>query len=488
MVDFLIEEGFDGWLDNVLAPITDKVNDIVLFSIPLTDSIEIPVVVALLLISAVFFTISFRFINIGMFKHAIDVVRGKYDNPDDEGEVSHFQALTAALSGTVGIGNIGGVAIAVSTGGPGATFWMILAGIFGMTTKFVECTLGVKYRNIYNDGTVSGGPMYYLQKGLAKRNLPRFGRFLAVFFAIACAGAAIGSGGPAQVNQATEQMIAITGGENGFLYGNGWMFGLVMAGIVALVIIGGIKSIVKVTERIVPFMVGIYLLAAFVVLFAHADDIIGAIGTIISEAFTMKAGIGGFVGVMIVGLTRSAYSNEAGLGSASIAHSAVKTDEPLSEGLVALLEPFIDTVVVCTITALVIVVTNNYDPNATEGISLTSKAFGSVITWFPYVLSVAVILFALSTMVAWAYYGLKAWTFLFGENKTADLIYKVLFCVAVVIGSSLSLKAMFSLADALVLLMAFPNLIGLYFLFPDVAKEVRSYKQRLRDGIIKKMK
>ncbi|MEL6276390.1 MAG: alanine/glycine:cation symporter family protein, partial [Bacteroidota bacterium] len=394
---------------------------------------RVPFVLIWLIIGALIFSIYNGFIQFSAFRHAIDVVRGKFDDPNDTGEVSHFQALTAALSGTVGVGNIAGVAFAVAIGGPGATFWMIIAGLLGMASKFVECTLGVMYRNVNPDGSVSGGPMYYLDKGLAEKGAGwgRFGKVLAVLFAIACIGGSFGGGNMVQINQATLQLAAITGGEDSIFFENGWIFGAVMAVVVAVVIIGGIKSIASVTDKVVPFMVGIYVLGALIVLGYHIADIPRAIGTIFSSAFSSEALYGGFVGVLIQGFRRAAFSNEAGVGSASIAHSAVKTDEPVSEGVVALLEPFIDTVVICTMTALVIIVTNYGGAGATDSfynrevvgdIGLTSSAFESVISCFPTVLGIAVILFALSNMISWSYYGLKAWTYLFGESKTNEII------------------------------------------------------------------
>ena len=465
-----------------------RIADLVFTSVPLGNEISMPFVIIWLLVGALFFTIYMGFINIRGFKHALDVVRGKFDDPNDPGEVSHFQALTAALSGTVGLGNIGGVALAVSLGGPGATLWMIIAGLLGMSSKFVECTLGVKYRNVHADGSVSGGPMYYLSKGLSKRGLGRVGRVCAILFAIFCVGGSFGGGNMFQINQATEQLVSVTGGVDSFLYGREWMFGVLMAGLVGLIIIGGIKSIGKVTEKIVPFMVAIYLLAAFFIILMNFTLIPEAIGAIISGAFSAKGMAGGFVGVLIVGFQRAAFSNEAGVGSASIAHSAAKTDEPISEGVVALLEPFIDTVVVCTMTALVIVITGSIDPNATEGVSLTSRAFASSISWFPYILLIAVILFALSTMISWSYYGLKSWTFLFGESHLNDVVYKVIFCGFVVTGSVLTLNSVFYFSDAMIFAMAFPNVLGLYILAPEIRKDLMSYLARVKSGEIKKFK
>ena len=464
------------------------IGDFIFTAVPLGNGISMPFVIIWLLAGAIIFTVYMGFINVRGFKHALDVVRGKYDDPNDPGEVSHFQALTAALSGTVGLGNIAGVAIAVSLGGPGATFWMILAGFLGMSSKFVECTLGVKYRNVHADGSVSGGPMYYLSKGLSKRGFGRLGRICAVIFAVFCVGGSFGGGNMSQINQATEQLVSVTGGESSFLYGKEWIFGATMAAIVALIIIGGIKSIAKVTEKIVPFMVAIYLAAALFILLANFTMIPEAFGSIISGAFGAKSLAGGLVGVLIVGFQRAAFSNEAGVGSASIAHSAARTEEPISEGVVALLEPFIDTVVVCTMTALVIIITGSIDPEATEGVSLTSRAFASTISWFPYILLIAVILFALSTMISWSYYGLKSWTYLFGESHTNDTLYKDIFCVFIIIGSVLPLTSVFYFSDAMIFAMAFPNVLGLYIMAPEINRDLKSYLARIKSGEIKKYK
>ncbi|MDH3709847.1 MAG: alanine:cation symporter family protein [Cyclobacteriaceae bacterium] len=467
-----------------------KIGDFIFTPVNFTDEISMPFVIIWLLVGAIIFTVYMGFINIRGFKHAIDVVRGRYDDPNDPGEVSHFQALTAALSGTVGLGNIAGVAIAVSLGGPGATFWMILAGIIGMSSKFVECTLGVKYRNVHADGSVSGGPMYYLSKGLGKRGWGRLGKVCAGIFAVFCIGGSFGGGNMSQINQATEQLVSVTGGENSILFGNEWMFGALMGLVVALIIIGGIKSIAKVTEKIVPFMVVIYILSALFILFSNFSLIPEAFGSIISGALSPKSMAGGLVGVLIVGFQRAAFSNEAGVGSASIAHSAARTDEPISEGIVALLEPFIDTVVVCTMTALVIIITGSVDPTASsaEGVSLTSRAFASAISWFPYVLLVAVILFALSTMISWSYYGLKSWTYLFGESHFNSILYKTIFCVFVVIGSVLPLTSVFYFSDAMIFAMAIPNVLGLYIMAPEIRRDLNSYLSRVKSGEIKRFK
>jgi len=484
----------DDKINAVFAPITTFIESIVFVPVNI-GGLYIPFVLIWLIAGATIFTVYMGFVQFRAFGHSLDVVRGKYDDPDDAGEVSHFQALTAALSGTVGVGNIAGVAFAVSIGGPGATFWMILAGLLGMASKFTECSLGVMYRNINADGSVSGGPMYYLEKGFKEKgeNWGKLGKVLAVLFAIACIGGSFGGGNMVQINQATNQLIEVTGGTESFLYGQGWIFGAIMAVVVGIVIIGGIKSIAKVTDKVVPFMVGIYVLGALVVLGYHFSDIPAAFGTIFSTAFSDKALYGGFIGVLIQGFRRAAFSNEAGVGSASIAHSAVKTDEPMSEGVVALLEPFIDTVVICTMTALVIVITNYGGAGAEAAFSgrdtlgdigLTSQAFASVISWFPPVLGVAVILFALSTMISWSYYGLKAWTYIFGESQTNEIIYKFLFCGFVIVGSAISAKAVFDFGDAMIFAMCFPNIFGLYVLMPNVKRAYKEYMRKINSGEI----
>lgn len=475
-------QSIDEKINNMFQPITDAVCAVVFFAFPV-NGVDLPFVLVWLVVGAVFFTVFMNFVNIRGFRTSLDIVRGKYTNPNEVGEVSHFQALTAALSGTVGLGNIAGVAIAISLGGPGATFWMILAGILGMSTKMVECTLGVKYRQVDENGKVYGGPMYYLSQGFAEKGMGGLGKGFAVFFAIMCIGGSFGGGNMFQINQAYQQFS----GTFGLLDKSGWVFGLVMACIVGLVIIGGIKSIARVTEKVVPFMVGIYVAAALIIIFANIGELPAAIGKIFSGAFSNDAIAGGFVGVLIQGFRRAAFSNEAGVGSASIAHAAVRTNNPASEGMVALLEPFIDTVVVCTMTALVIIITGNYtNTGDLGGVDLTSQAFASVITWFPYILAIAVILFAFSTMITWSYYGLQSWTYLFGKSQASEISYKVLFCVFVVIGAASSLGAVVDFSDAMIFAMCFPNLVGLYVLRNVVKKEVTEYLAKIKSGEIKR--
>ncbi|MGJ8628081.1 MAG: alanine/glycine:cation symporter family protein [Sulfitobacter sp.] len=485
----------DQKINNLFAGSTGWFVNLIFAPLPGTS---FPWIVMWLVIGASVFTIYFGFIQFKAFGHAISLVKGDYSDPNDAGEVSHFQALATALSGTVGLGNIAGVAVAVGIGGPGATFWMILAGLLGMASKFTECTLGVKYRNEYPDGTVSGGPMYYISKGFTERGMPG-GKFLAVLFSIFCILGALGGGNMFQANQAHAQISGIVGDYPG------WITGIIFAGVVFAVIVGGIKSIAQVTEKVVPFMGILYVAAALVVLIVNFDQIGWAFGQIFAGAFTGLGVAGGFVGALIQGFKRAAFSNEAGVGSAAIAHSAVKTKEPVTEGVVSLLEPFIDTVVICTMTALVITIsgqlitdpaTGNYVLNeagtaiatvdGNSGVSLTSAAFATGFSWFPYVLAVAVILFAFSTMISWSYYGLKAWTYLFGEGKTAELVFKVIFCIFIVIGAAASLGPVIDFSDAAIFAMAVVNISALYVLMPIVKREMQGYFARIKSGEIKK--
>lgn len=443
---------------------------------PITNGI--PFIVIWLVLGATFFTIRMGFINIRGFRHSLALARGKYDDPNAPGQVTHFQALATAVSGTVGLGNIAGVAVAVSLGGAGATFWMIICGLLGMSSKFVECTLGVKYRDILPDGRVFGGPMNYLRYGLEKRNLKGLGRVLAVVFAVLAVGASFGGGNMFQANQSFEQLA----GQFSVLQGNGFWFGVVTAILVGVVIIGGIRSIAKVTGKVVPLMATIYVVAALAVIIMNIQNIGPAFSAIVEGAFNPGALKGGIIGVLVVGFQRAAFSNEAGVGSAAIAHSAAKTNHPPSEGFVALLEPFIDTVVVCTLTALVLIFTGMHEVEGMAGAQLTSDAFGSQISWFPYVLGIAVFLFAFSTMISWSYYGMRAWTFLFGKSKKSEMVYKSLFLVFVVIGASVSLGAVLDFSDMMILAMSFPNIIGLYIMSGEVRADLREYMTKLKNN------
>ena len=479
--------GIDETINAATAPIATLIGQIVFFKIPVFGA-QLPVVVLWLVIGAVFFTFYMGFINLRGFKHAIQLVRGDYADPDSHGEVSHFQALATAVSGTVGIGNIGGVAVAVTVGGPGATFWLIVAGFLGMSTKFVECTLGVKYRKEFEDGHVSGGPMYYLRQGFSDRGMEGFGKFIGTFYAIGIFIGALGIGNMFQSNQAYVQLNNVSGGA---LDGLGWLVGLILAGVVFSVIIGGIKSIARVTEKIVPFMAVFYCLFAIIVILMNAGTIPQAIANIFTGAFTGEGVAGGALGAMIIGFQRAVFSNEAGIGSASIAHSAVKTDEPITEGIVSLLEPFIDTIVICTITALVIGTAQVAAPDfagEAQGVAMTSAAFEREFSWFPIPLAFAALLFAFSTMISWSYYGLKGWTYMFGEGERGQTIYKLIFCAFVALGCVVQLGPILDISDALVFLICVPNILGLYFLAPIVRREMNSYFARIDSGEIKKFK
>lgn len=507
---FLMAQSTSEKIDQVFSNYTGWFVRAIFYEIPFTETFQVPWVLIVLIGGALTFTIYFGFINFTGFGRAIKVVSGKYEDlekhgldhlygdltPDGDipetirdesadGEVSHFQALTAALSATVGLGNIAGVAVALSIGGPGATFWMIIAGLLGMASKFAECTLGVKYRDVDSEGTVFGGPMYYLSKGLKEMGIAGLGKVLAVIFAIMVIGGSFGGGNMFQANQAAAQFVDLfkLSGPNAGMY-----FGIVMAVLVAVVIIGGIKRIASVTEKVVPFMAGIYVLAAIIILIANFSLIPQAFSLIFKGAFSGLGIAGGLIGVMIQGIRRGAFSNEAGVGSAAIAHSAVRTKYPASEGLVALLEPFIDTVVICTMTALVIIITNingqfvQYGEAVTQGVELTATAFDSVIPGFSIVLTIAVILFAFSTMISWSYYGMQGWKYLFGRGKTTDLVYKVLFLVFVVIGSSISLGSVIDFSDAMIFAMVVPNIIGVLLLSPKVKKELNRYINAIKKG------
>ncbi|MCR9157001.1 MAG: alanine:cation symporter family protein [Rhodobacteraceae bacterium] len=488
-------QSIDETINGIFASSTGWFVSLIFSNFPGTS---FPWIVGWLVVAATVFTVYFGVIQFRAFGHAIALVKGDYSDPNDAGEVSHFQALATALSGTVGLGNIAGVAVAIGIGGPGATFWMILAGLLGMASKFTECTLGVKYRNEYANGTVSGGPMYYLTKGFAERGVGG-GRFLAIMFSIFCILGALGGGNMFQANQAHAQLTNVFGEYPG------WITGVVFAGIVFAVIVGGLKSIARVTEKVVPIMGVIYVGTALIIILMNYDKIGWAFGQIFAGAFTGLGVAGGFVGALIQGFKRAAFSNEAGVGSAAIAHSAVRTKEPITEGFVSLLEPLIDTVVVCTMTALVIIITGqlisdpatgNYLLNEagtaiktvgdTSGVALTSAAFSSSIGGFKYILALAVILFAFSTMISWSYYGLKAWTYLFGEGKGQELTFKVIFCLFVIIGAAASLGPVIDFSDAAIFAMAVVNIIGLYVLMPIVKRELNSYWSRLKSGEIKK--
>ncbi len=481
------EGGFMGMVDAGAGVVVNALSSVFFYDVMFWDAEHaLPLVVLWLVVGSIFLTFRMGFINLRAFKHAVNITRGKYSDPSDAGEVSHFQALAAALSATVGLGNIAGVAIAVSIGGPGATFWMIIAGLIGMSAKFTEVTLGQKYREFRPDGRVMGGAMFYLSKGLGEMGMPRLGRVLAVIFAVLCIGGSLGGGNTFQVNQSMNAVQETMP----WLLAQPWAYGLVMATLVGIVIIGGIKRIAQVAEKIVPAMVGIYVLAALYIIFSNFGAVPAAFGTIVSGAFTPEAGYGGFIGVLVMGFRRAAFSNEAGAGSAAIAHSAARTPYPIREGLVALLEPFIDTVVVCTMTALVIVVTGAYNNPAyadiiagSQGAALTSRAMGEHLAWFPYILSVCVLLFAFSTMISWSYYGERCWSYLFGDGSSR--VFQILFVIFTFLGSIISSQNVLDFGDLMILGLAFPNLLGLYILSGKVRRDLDDYWNRYKAGEFK---
>jgi AGCS family alanine or glycine:cation symporter len=485
-------ENLDARINSFIAPVADTLSAVIFYAVPVGEA-QLRLIVVWLVLAALVFTVYFRFINFRGFGHALSLVRGGgrggRAKSGQAGEVTHFQALTAALSGTVGLGNIAGVAAAIALGGPGATFWMIVAALFGMATKFVEASLGAKFRVVHEDGSISGGPMYYLSRGLADINLPRLGKILAAFFAVSCIGGAIGAGNMFQANQAYQQFSSASsivlnsmGAEADAFAGMGWLFGLILAVLVGLVLLGGIKGIVRVTEKIVPFMGGFYVLSALVILLINVEQLPAALEAIFVGAFVPEAGYGGLIGVLVWGFQRATFSNEAGIGSAPIAYSSVRTAEPLSVGFVSLLEPFIDTVIICTVTALVIVVSGAYlDGEGIQGVELTSRAFATAFDWFPLLLAVAVILFAFSTIITWSYYGLKSWTYLFGTSKASETLYKLVFLGFTVIGAAMTLDKVIAFSDAMIFAMAFPNVIGMYLLAGGIKRDLATYMQRLRE-------
>jgi alanine or glycine:cation symporter, AGCS family len=476
--------GIDETVEALVSPVSTALSNFIFYKANLFGH-NIPLIVLWLAVAATFFTLYLGFINIRGFSHAIRLVRGDYHNPNHPGEISHFQAVATAVSGTVGIGNIGGVAVAITIGGPGAALWLIVAGFLSMSTKLVECTLGVKYRRHNADGSVSGGPMYYLEEFLKQRNLPKLGKLLGGFYALCLVIGCFGIGNMFQSNQAYVQVVNITGQQQSFFADKGWLFGLLLAIVVGVVILGGIKSIARVAGKVVPFMAVLYVISACVIIGLSAEHVPHAFALMFDGAFTMEGATGGAIGAMIVGFQRALFSNEAGIGSAPIAHSAVQTNEPASEGLVSLLEPFIDTVVICTLTSLVIITTAypyGLMESGYEGIALTSAAFEHHVSWSPYPLAIAALLFAFSTTIAWSYYGLKGWTYLFGEATVTQNIFKTIFCAFIVLGCMTNLTSVLAFSDAIVFLIAIPNILGLYLFAPEVKREVRQYLAKVASG------
>ena len=487
----LAQDAGQGWIQESISSLDAAFSSIVsaMGTVLFAKPPPIPLIIWVLVLGGIFYSFYFGWISLRGFRHSIDVIRGRYDDPNDPGEISHFQALTSALSATIGLGNIAGVAIAVSLGGPGAVFWMLLTALFGMSSKLASCTLAVMYRKIHPDGRISGGPMYYLEHGLASKGLKSLGRVFAILFAIFAIGGSLGGGNMFQVNQTIEILTTVSPAVGDY----NWAFGLLFAVLVALVIIGGIKRIGRVTSRVVPFMCLLYVAASLVIILSHIADVPAMIATIFREAFSPQALYGGFWGVLIVGVKRAAFSNEAGLGSAAFAHAAAKTNEPAREGMVAMIGPFIDTIVICLMTALVCMITGVYtDPQfqASEGFivgaKMTSAAFDSFLPGARYVLAIGVMLFAYSTMISWSYYGERAWEYLFGSNYT--LIYRIIFVVFVVFGSVVTLKNVLDFTDMLILSMAFPNIIGGIILSPQIKACLQEYWGRLQSGEMKRYK
>ncbi|WP_432484362.1 alanine/glycine:cation symporter family protein [Kineococcus esterisolvens] len=481
-------------VDSVFSDVAAGLSSVVFYSVTIGGA-TFPLIVGWLVLAGLIFTVYFGFIQVRGLKVAVETIRGRFSKESDPGEVTHFQALTSAVSGTVGLGNIAGVAVAVTVGGPGATFWMIIAGLLGMCTKFVECTLGVKYREVHEDGSVTGGPFRYLKVAFAKLKVTWVGTILTGIFAVAIFFFGVAGGNMFQANQTFAQFRNITGGEDGFLGSTGaaFVFGIVLAALVGAVILGGITSIGRVTSKLVPAMAIVYVLACLIVILGNVGQVPEAVGAILSNAFNPEGVAGGVLGALIVGFQRAAFSNEAGIGSAPIAHSAVKTHRPVSEGFVALLEPFVDTVVICTMTALTIIIASPaswLDARETvaaggaspDGVVLTSDAFESVISWFPIVLAIAVALFAFSTLITWSYYSEKAWAHFFGRSRGSLLTFKVVYCLFTVIGTVMTFSSVLTLADAMLFLCALVNIIGLYILAPVVKDELRSYLADRRSG------
>lgn len=480
----------DSTINGAFAKLADVSEAVVFYSldIGLTNAagnpIKVPLILLWLAAASVFFTFYFGFINLRYFKHSVEVSLNKYSEPDADGQISSFQALATSLSGTVGLGNIAGVAVAITVGGPGAALWMAIMGLFSMSTKFIEVTLGVKYRHHRDPEhpeSISGGPMYYLRDALYNRGMRKLGAILAAAFAVACIGGALGGGNMFQANQSYIQLMNITGGADGWLAGKGWLYGLVLAALVGVVIIGGIKSIARTASGIVPLMAIIYLLAGFVVIALNIEALPGALATIVTSAFSLEAGVGGFIGALLAGVQRATFSNEAGLGSSAIVHATTKTNIPAKQGIAGMMGSFVDTVIICMITALIIVISGAYlNSTGVEGVSLTSAAMASAVSWFPYLLALCVFLFAYSTLITWYYYGEKSLTFLFGEKDWLVLAFKLVFCAFVVIGAAAELQNVIRFSDAMILALGIPNIIGLYLLAPEVKLDLREYLQALK--------
>ena len=469
----------DAFMDNTVAPVSDAIAKVIFTTVPLPGG-EIPIIILWILFAGIFFTIYFKGVAIWGLKHAVEQLVSPTNKGDGSGEVSSFQALATALSGTIGIGSIAGVAISISIGGPGAAFWIFFGAILGMSIKFAEATLAVRYRRFNLDGSISGGPMHYIAHGLTRKNMRWLGQPLSVLFAILCIGGGITGGNMIQINQTAHQIVFITGKETSLFHDCTWIIGLIVAVLIWLVVVGGIKSIAKVTTILTPSMCLLYIVSGLIVIAANIPQIPHALMLILREAFHPTAVAGGFFGIVVIGLRRSVQSNEAGTGAAAIVYATAQTKEPVSQGFVALLETFL-TGILCLFTSFAIVfsgVLDNTTIGQISGIELASNAFQSVISFFPIILSIIAVLFALSTLISWAYYGQKAWTFLLGEGKKRVLLFNVIYCAFIVIGSSLNVQSIINITDAMMLAMSIPNLIAIYILAPEIKKALNDYYQK----------
>ncbi|MAT33041.1 MAG: alanine glycine permease [Rickettsiales bacterium] len=472
-----MNDTIDKKIDETLKPVSDSITNFIFGSFSLLGS-DVPYIVCWLLIASLFFTFYFNFLNVRYFKRAINVAFGKYDNPNHPGEITHFQSFTAAMSGTIGLGNIAGVAVAISLGGPGAMLWMIVTAFFGMTLKFVEVSLGHKYRIIHKDGTVSGGAIRYLSTGLSECGLPKIGIFLAYFFAVCCIGGSFGGGNMFQANQAFQQIVVATGGVESPFFQKGWLGGTIFAIVVGAIIIGGIKSIGKVTERLVPVMGVIYVFSCLLIIISNFEKIPNAVFLVFQSAFSFEATTGGVLGSMIAGVKRAVFSNESGIGSAPIAYAPAKSDNHLNTGFMSLLSPVVDTIIVCSMTAMTIIITGVYKDSAgIQGVEMTSRAFESYFSWFPSILAVAITLFAISTLITWSYYGLRCWTFIFGLSNWSKYSFKLIFLSFTIVGTSMNLGSVINFSDSMIFAMSIPNIIGLYFLSSRLKNDLKNERK-----------
>lgn len=479
----------DAVIDSILSPIADKVSGII-FSSVTVHGVKIEFLTALLIFSAVFFTIRTGFIGFWGFKHALKLITNNYkhNNPSGyqrkkKGELSSFQALSATISASAGIGNVAGSAAAVSLGGPGVIFWMVIAGLFSMALKFSEVLLGVKFRQTNPDGSVSGGPMYYILAGLRGKYSSKIAPFLAKTYAVCCIFAMIGGWNLFQINAMTAQFTEVTGGDNSIFADNGWILGTIVALITWFTIIGGIKAIGKFTSKVTPVMCSLYVLSAFLVCLINIHHLPQTVVLILKEAFSPKAVTGGAFACMLWGFRRAMFANESGLGTAPIAFSAVNTNKPVAQAFISMLQPFVDTVIVGVATAFVIVVSKVYlTVDGIAGIELTSKAFGTICPAYPVLLTVMASCFVLSTMLCGSYYGLKAWGFLFGSSKKKTRAFQVLYCTCIIAGSAMNFQSIINLSDAVTLFLAVPNLIAVFSLSNVVIKELKRYCARYNVG------